>query len=206
MGRAISVTQLISKRRNLLEFSGEWLDCFGMPELKGTWFIHGDSGHGKTSFILKLCKYLANFERVAYNSMEEGDSESFKIAVVREGMIEARRRFIILDNESIEELKERLRAHKAPKVVVIDSIQYSGMNYPEYKKLKNEFRDTLFIINSHADGKQPADRRAKSIRYDASVKIYVEGYVAYIISRYTTGGTREFTIWKKGADDYNGNI
>lgn len=186
-----------------MEFTGEWLKSFGRPEMAGSWFIFGHSGHGKTTFVLQLCKYLTEFGRVAYNSMEEGASESMKIAFVRVDMMDVRRKLILLDNEPIDELKERLRKHKAPKIVVIDSIQYSGMNYPEYKKLKDEFRDVLFIIVSHAEGKKPADRRACSIRYDAAVKIFVEGYKAFITSRFTTDDNNEFVIWDEGADAYH---
>jgi len=202
MARAISVNQLLSKKRKLLPFAGEWLDCFGSPELAGSWFIYGSSGNGKTSFVLQLCKYLTQFGRVAYNSMEEGDSESMKLAFLRTDMSECKRRIVLLDNESIPELKVRLKKHKSQKIIVIDSVQYSGMTYSEYKELRNEFRDVLFIIISHAEGKKPADKRAESIRYDASVKIFVEGYVAYITSRYRTGDVKEYKIWKEQADKF----
>lgn len=203
MARAISVNQLFSKKRKLLPFTGEWLECFGTPELSGSWFIWGNSGNGKTSFVLQLCKYLTNFSRVAYNSMEEGDSESMRLAFIRTGMDECKRRIVLLDNEPVADLKERLRKHKAQKVVVIDSIQYSGMTYAEYKELRNEFRDTLFIIISHAEGRNPADRRAASIRYDASVKVYVEGYKAYITSRFRSGDVKEYAVWRDQADKFH---
>ena len=91
----------------------------------------------------------------------------------------------------------------AQKIIVIDSIQYSGMSYSEYKELRNEFRDVLFILISHAEGRNPADRRASSIRYDASVKIYVEGYKAFITSRYRNGDIKEYAIWKEQADKFS---
>ena len=206
MGRAVSVNQLLRKKRNLLPFDGIWLECFGNPELTGSWFIYGNSGNGKTSFVLQLCKYLTKFGRVAYNSMEEGDSESMRLAFMRSGMEECARRIVLLDNESIPELKVRLKKHKSQKIIVIDSVQYSGMTYLEYKELRNEFRDVLFIIISHAEGRNPADRRATSIRYDASVKIFVEGYKAYITSRYRAGDIKEYVIWDKAATQFHSAI
>jgi len=183
-------------------FDGEFAASFGTPELKGAWFVWGNSGNGKTSFVLQLCKYLTKFGRVAYNSMEEGDSESFKIACQRERMEEAKRKFILLDKEPIAELKERLRKRKAPQVVVIDSIQYSQMSYSEYTELLNEFGNTLFLIISHSEGKEPEGKIAKKIRFDAFIKIRVEGFVAFVKSRY--GGDKPYTIWDEGAEKYHG--
>ena len=202
MSRAISVTQLYVKKRNLLSFDGEYAASFGQPELKGAWLVWAKSGSGKTTFVLKFCKYLTRFGRVAYNTMEEGDSESFKIACQRVSMEEVKNRFFILDKEPIEELKVRLRKHKAPQIIVIDSIQYSQMTYNHYIELKTEFPNVLFIIISHADGKEPKGKVAAAIRYDVSVKIFVEGFRAFTMSRY--GGGAPFDIWKEGADKYHG--
>ena len=186
-----------------MSFDGKWLESFGNPEMAGVWFVYGNTGNGKTSFVLQLCKYLTKFARVAYNSMEEGDSESMKLAFQRVDLSPCKRRIVLLDNEPIAELKDRLRKHKAQTVVVIDSIQYSDMSYQDYKELRNEFRDTLFIIISHAEGNKPADRRANSIRYDASVKIWIEGYKAFITSRYRVGDIVEQTIWKEQSEKYH---
>lgn len=205
MGRAISISQLYAKKRDLVMLDGELGECIGSPELKGCWMVWGNPSNGKTNFVLQLCKILTEHSKVAYNSMEEGDSESLRKACARTGMEDVRHRFFILDNEPIDELKERLRKHKAPNVVVIDSIQYSNLNYKEYVKLRNEFREVLFIIISHAEGREPADRRAKSIRYDASVKIFVEGFVAFISSRYADGGVSEYVIFEEEANKYHLN-
>ena len=42
---------------------------------------------------------------------------------------------------------------------------------------------------------------ATSVMYDADLKIWVEGYVAFSKGRYQ-GATGEYTIWEKGAYDY----
>jgi hypothetical protein len=53
---------------------------------------------------------------------------------------------------------------------------------------------------SHAEGKEPKGNVAKSVRYDAFVKIWVEGYKAFPQSRF--GGGNEFVIWPAGAQKY----
>lgn len=200
LNRAISVSQLEAMEFNELPFEGDWLALIGKPVLSGSWLVWGDSGNGKTRFAVQLCRYLAQFCRVAYNSMEEGPSKSMKKAFSEVGMDEVKGAVILLDNEPVDELKERLRKRRAPDVIVIDSIQYSGLNYRDYVALRAEFRNKLFILISHADGKNPAGRTSKSIRYDAFVKIRIEGYRAFALSRY--GGGKPFTIWKEGAEAY----
>lgn len=197
LNRAISVSQLETMTFDVLPFEGEWKGLIGKPELTGSWLIWGDSGNGKTRFALQLCKYLAQFARVAYNSLEEGASASMKKAFKEVGMSEVKRKVILLAKEPISELKIRLRKRRSPDVVVIDSVQYSGMNYRDYINLIDEFQNKLFILISHADGKNPAGRTAKSIRYDAFVKIRVECYRATAISRY--GGGKHYDVWPEMA-------
>lgn len=51
-----------------------------------------------------------------------------------------------------------------------------GINYTVTNSSENF---DLIIFISHADGKNPAGRSAKSVMYDASLKIYIEGYRAF---------------------------
>jgi hypothetical protein len=203
MGRAVSMTQLLTKKFRLLPFDGQWDASFGKPELAGSWLIWGQSGSGKTRFTLQLCKYLSQFGRIAYNSREEGTGPTIQKASIETGMDTVRRSSIIWLNESTEELYERLKRKKSPQIVITDSVQYSGMNYRDYCKFKDAFRNKLLIFVSHADGKEPSSRTAKSIRYDSDVKVRCEGYRAFITSRY--GGGEPYTIWEEGAADYWGD-
>ena len=201
--RAISVTDLENYAPRLLPFEGAWYDLMGCPELKGTWLIWGDSGSGKTRFSLQLGKYLANWCRIGYNPLEEGLSESLRIAFHESGMSDVKRRVILLDQEPISELIERIKAPKAPRVWFIDSLQYTGMNYNDYKSFRELFnRGRQLILISHANGRLPEGRTANKIRFDAFVKIRVEGYRAFAMSRY--GGTDYYDIWPEGAARYWG--
>lgn len=197
--RALYPTQLESKKMAIMAFDGPWLALVGQPERSGSWLIWGNSGNGKTSFALQLAGYLTRFGRVAYNSLEEGISESLKRSVKINGLVGIKN-LILLDKETLDELTERLERPKSPAIVIIDSIQYTGLNYRDYKNLRDSFRNKLFVFVSHAEGREPAGRTARSIRYDANVKIYIEGYVAYAVSRY--GGGKPYVIWEQGADNY----
>ena len=92
---------------------------------------------------------------------------------------------------------------KSARIVVIDSFQYTLMSYRDYLAFKQQFPDKLIIFISHADGKNPAGRSAKSVMYDASLKIYIEGYRAFSKGRYI-GEKGYFDIWPERALKYWG--
>lgn len=207
MARALSYKNIEDYKPVELEFTGKWEASFGRPEVKGSWLVWGNSGHGKTRFTLQLCKYLCQFGKVVYNSLEEGLSKSMQNAIIQVGMKETGRRFIFLDMESLVDLERRLEKRKSPDVVIIDSLQYFRMTQKDYDRFKKKFPNKLFVFISHAKGKEPKGSIAESIRYDAFVKVWIEGYTAFPVSRYVKNGESEpFTIWTQGADDYWGNI
>ena len=199
--RAISLQQLFRKDIQSLDFKGPWLEAIGRPEITGSWIIWGGSGNGKTRFALQLAKYLTTFgKHVVFDSLEEGVSLSLRNAIADCNMQEVSRRFLLLDKEPLDDLIQRLDRPRSPQVVIIDSIQYTGLNYTDYKNLRDRFRSKLFILISHAEGSQPSGRVARSIRFDAFVKIWIEGYKAFPMSRY--GGGEPYTIWEEGALSY----
>lgn len=203
MGRAKSVSELLAMKVSTFPFEGEWYDAFGEPERRGVWLIWGNSGSGKTTFVVNLCKYLCQFERVIYDSFEEGVCGTMKNTLLRCGMLDVNRQFLLLDSEPLEELSERLMKRKSPGVVVIDSFQYTQMNYKQYLAFKAKHRDKLIIFVSHADGKLPSGRSARSVMYDASQKVYVEGYRAFSKGRFN-GPKMAIDIWRQEAIVYWG--
>lgn len=198
--RAISVDELLKTKFKTMAFEGEFKEAVGTPEMSGSWIIWGQSGNGKTRFTLQLAKYMTKFGKVAYNSLEEGAKLSFKRAIQQTGMISVAKRFIILKGETIEQLTERLSKQKAPNIIIIDSVQYTDLDKKGYKTLINSFPTKLFIFISHAEGKNPKGSTADAIRYDSDVKIFVQGYKAFVVSRF--GGGKPFIIWEEGAMDY----
>ena len=78
------------------------------------------------------------------------------------------------------------------------------MTYKQYIAFKAKHKNKLIIFISHADGKQPAGRSAKSVMYDASLKIWIEGYRAISKGRFIGNNGGTFTIWKDGSARYWG--
>ena len=203
--RAMSVDDILKYRPKSMAFDGRWEASFGKPEMTGCWLVWGGSGNGKTRFTLQLCKYLTRFGKVAYNSIEEGLSLSFQRAVEEERMCEVNGKFILLDKEPIDELIKRLELRKSQDIIVIDSLQYSGLNKDTAKKFVDRFPKKLFIFVSHAEGKSPAGRTAMAVKYHANQKLYVEGYrVPAPISRFNDKFPQPFVIWEEGAERYWG--
>ena len=207
MARAYSNANIRAARFKTAAFDGAWLASIGLPVLRGTWLIYGGSGSGKTSFCLQLAKYLSQFGRVLYNSLEQGLSPTMQAAWIAGGMEEAGRRVKLLDREGYDELFERLAKRQSPEIVIIDSINYlRGLRLSDYQLLSQRYRKKLFIIVAHEKGGEPKGALAQAIRYDADVKIRIEGYRAMVTSRYATGevGGDDYIIWSDGAAAYWG--
>lgn len=207
MGRAISNKNVLTAKFEVAEFDDAFLASFGKPELRGAWIIYGGSGSGKTSFVMQVCKYLTRFRRVAYDSLEQGLSLSLQKAWERVGMEEVGNRIILLNKESLKDLRLRLAKKQSPDVVVVDSVHYwLGLKMSDYINLRNDFPDKLFIFVSHEKGGQPDGKLAQKIRYDSDIKIRVEGYKAFVTTRYEVAergeGGADFIIWEQGAQDY----
>ncbi|KAA6313183.1 hypothetical protein EZS27_036004 [termite gut metagenome] len=186
MARAYSVKNVLDAEFETLPFEGIWKSAVGCPELTGSWIVYGPTKNGKTTFAMMLAKYLTRFEKVFYNSVEEGLSRSVQIAYERVGMIEASGR-ITLERESLEKMIERLLKRKSPNVVFVDSFQFMGMTFKDYKRLKAMFPRKLFVFVSHVANGQPDGKAAIALWRDASVSFKVEGFRAIPVSRYEGG-------------------
>ena len=161
----------------------------------GTWFIYGPSKNGKTSMAMILAKALANHRKVAYDSVEEEINKSLRMAVERHGLVEAGHNFVLLNREFFEDLVYRLKHSRTVRVVFIDSVQFMGLQISQYRQLKMTFPDKLFVFISHVKnnrGTSPEGRTALRIMQDSDVIFSVQGFKAFVTSRF--GGNGEFVI------------
>ncbi len=200
---AKGVREMLSMKFDTFPFTGDLHAAFGTPERRGVWFIWSDSGNGKTTFAMQLAKELCKYGRVVYDSLEEGACLTMQDTMRRCGMMEANRRFLLLNAEPLDQLNIRLHKQKSPEIVFIDSFQYTQMSYKQYIEFKEANRKKLLIFISHADGKQPHGRAAKSVMYDASLKIRVEGFRAFSKGRFI-GPVGHYDIDKVKAPIYWG--
>ncbi len=200
MARTLSAKQVLTIKFDTIRLGGGWDDCIGEIETTGVWFIWGNSGNGKTSAVVSLCKELSAFGKVLYNSREEGVSLTMQNTLRRYGMGELGSRFQ-LANMSLPELDEKISQQRSPKFVVLDSFQFMGLTYKDFRAFCEKHKNKLLIFVSRTRGRQPEGRAATSAMYDASCKIWVEGYKAFSKGRFV-GATGEMTIWDEGAKKY----
>jgi len=200
MARTLSAKQVLTIKFDTIRLGGGWDECVGEIETTGVWFIWGNSGNGKTSAVVSLCKELSAFGKVLYNSREEGVSLTMQNTLRRYGMGELGSRFQ-LANMSLPELDEKISQQRSPKFVVLDSFQFMGLTYKDFRAFCEKHKNKLLIFVSRTRGRQPEGRAATSAMYDASCKIWVEGYKAFSKGRFV-GATGEMTIWDEGAKKY----
>ena len=200
MARALGVTELYSKKFEILTFTGDYEKSYGNPEKNFSAIFYGKSGNGKTEGVIMFCKYLCQFGNVYYNSYEQGHSESLVSALRRQKMEDVRGRFLVGHKEPYQEMIKRLKKKKSPQTVVIDSIQYIRMTYDMWLELRNMFPRKRFILISHANGDEPDGYHAKKIEFDVDIKVLVKGYVAHPKCRF--GGNHDFMIWEEGHRRY----
>lgn len=200
MVRTLSAKQVLTIKFDTIRLGGGWDECVGEIETTGIWFIWGNSGNGKTSAVVSLCKELSAFGKVLYNSREEGVSLTMQNTLRRYGMGELGSRFQ-LANMSLQELDEKISQQRSPKFVVLDSFQFMGLTYKDFRAFCEKHKNKMLIFVSRTRGRQPEGRAAISAMYDASCKIWVEGYKAFSKGRFV-GTTGEMTIWDEGAKKY----
>lgn len=170
---------------------------------KSTVRVWCSSGVTAATERLRLWYPFARHGKVLYLPLEEGLGGTTQDAIRRYRADECGSRFQYNDSMSFEEMDERLSKPRSWDFVVIDSFQYTQMSYKEYIAFKERHRNKLLIFVSHADGKRPDGRAASKVMYDASLKIWVEGYKAFSKGRFI-GPTGECTIYEEGARKYWG--
>lgn len=200
--KVLSYAQLSAKKYKFLPNVPEEIrKTFGWLTMNFTMMIWGKSGQGKTNLLIRLIKILIHHGKILYISAEEGHEVSMQLTVEKhlsDTLKDNPGKIAFADHSmTYEETIKRLKKKRSEQFVIIDSFQYWEINYKQYKALKEMFPNKTFIFISHKKGSEPWGDAAKATLFDMTIKVHVDRYIAFIISR--LNGGENFLIWEEGA-------
>ncbi len=196
MAKTIGINQFLARNFDTFDFEGDWLAHLGKPEKNFRAIVYGDSGNGKTDYVIKKCKYLATLgARSYYNSFEEGISCTLQEAVRRNNLQEVSGMIHFANKESFDEMCARISKPRSAHHLVIDSRDYMNMTTAQYKKLDSMFKRKAITIICWMSGKKPKGQYARDIEYMCDIKTMVRNFKAHTRCRF--GGNQPYTIWDK---------
>lgn len=203
INRAYSVSNVLTKKFNPLDFTGEWQKTLGRPDKSFSAMICGNSANGKTEAAIKFAKCLTEFGKVDYNSLEQGLSATMQNALKRNEMSSCENSFRLLDRMPFEGLIKRFSKPKSADFLFIDSVQYTRITKAQYYQLKELMlsKGKGIVWISQAKGKSPKGALADDIWYDVDLKMWVEGFRVFPDGR-LNGGGEVLTVWSQRAAKY----
>ena len=206
MKKVINVQNLYSQKVTRIPFTGEFLEAFGKPQDSGFWFIYGNSGSGKSSFVMQLAREFTNHYKVLYNVLEEETSDSYFIDRAKLFNLHDNRDRFFAASFNPEELETYLDKVKGrTKVVIIDSATYFTKDFEVYRRFKEKYWNThILIFTGHAKGQEPKTSFEEAIKYDAKMKFFTSGYLAICQGRTIGKNGGRFIIWDEGYNKIQG--
>ncbi len=200
--RGLTLQNISDAKILRFDFKNEWFEAFGKPQRTNVWFVYGNTGHGKTSFILQLMKCLASFSKFLFVSYEEGEiSAALQDGIKRLGMLEVNKKVLVV-TDTIEELEIRLNKKKSHDIILIDSLEYTDFRtIRQIRSFVLKYPKKLFIFIGQADGNKPMGKLGHDVLHYANQKIWVEGFRAICKGR-SFGTKGYYTIWEERAREY----
>ena len=192
--KSISVHSVLQNTYKTIPLDDEWVPFIGLPSENFRMIVYGESGSGKTSFVMRLCVALTKLGKVYYNSSEEGEGKSIQDSLKRANVAQCvKGSFMLGDRDSFEDVVEKLSQKRSAPFCVLDSLQYMELTEAQVKQLVATFPRKAFIIISWSSGPTPKGKIAKAVEYMADIKTYVHNGTA--ISRSRFGATLPFEVY-----------
>lgn len=133
----MSAADMMDMSFDTIDFTGDWKKLFGQPSPNFDMLVHGEPGAGKSTFLLKMSKYLAQtFGKVLYVSSEEFGAASLTQRL-QELEIVSERLFFASD------LSKPLDDYD---FVIIDSVNDLGVTLSEFQKMRETYPLTAFVV------------------------------------------------------------
>ena len=208
--KGLALQQLANKQFSSIEsLTPDFISYYGEIDEALDIIFFGDSSNGKTYAVAALVENLvAIFKcKCNYISYEEGHGKTMQNLLIDQyKLLEKHGNCLTLyEDFTYEQLDYYIQRKQSAKIWVFDSLQASNLTFEQMELLKHKYvmgkAKKIFIYISWAEGKLPQGAVARSVRYMANIKIRVEGFIAFIRSRYPNN-KRNYVIWEEGAKLY----
>jgi predicted ATP-dependent serine protease len=185
MAKIISVKQLREKKFQIYEFEGEWKLKIGSPEVGFNGLIYGPPKSGKSVELLRFVDYFAKHHgKVLYNSCEEKHSKTLQDNLI--GFNINAERLFFSDGSTFDELLVEVKRRRI-RLLVIDSVQYMGFNYTQYKDFKKKFPKVALILVNQINGRDKI-AGGKTLLHAVDFTVSVDAGLAEFRSRFLNDG------------------
>lgn len=160
-----------------LAFDGEFGYLIGQPSRGFLALIYGASGHGKTTFSLRLANYLEHFGRVNYVTREQGGKSRAFQQLLNENDIKITQ----IDSElgvGQENMSEHMKGNGIEfDFIILDSVSYMKLTPDELEGFRKENKDVsvIGIMQCTKDGQM---RGSQEFVHNADIQIKVENFMA----------------------------
>lgn len=180
-------------KRPRLNFTGKWLDFFGIPQTNFFCVIHGMSGEGKTNFAIQFAIYLAEmFGNVLYVSGEEGFNPTFqqKIKILGADNVPS---LYAADLRTGEEILTEVESNFH--FIFIDSVNNMDIDPELMKAIRAKFPQSaiIAICQSTKDGKM---RGSYELIHEADIAVKVVKGIALTTKNRFAESMREFDVFE----------
>jgi predicted ATP-dependent serine protease len=209
--KIVSAQELLDNTdMTVLEFNEAYQKLLGKPAPNFDLLIHGGPSAGKSTFLMKFAKYLANdFGKVLYVSSEEFGSITLAKKVRALKNIPKNLFFV---RDIVEEKENCKECEKSGYItedvdlspfnfVIIDSVNDIGINIARYKELRDKYPQIAFIlVLQHTKG--GTFKGGKEWEHEVEIAAEVkEGKVNTYKNRYgVLGEIKVFKKWRRNKE------
>jgi predicted ATP-dependent serine protease len=178
-----SIKALKEKKFHTHNFNDEYRRLFGNPEQRFVAMCYGESGSGKSVFMLKFADYFArNFGKALYNSHEEGANQTI-VDRINNFNIGASKLFVA-NALPFEAMCQKIEKNYY-RLVILDSVKYMGFNFAQLKELRERFANRKLSIMMVDFGKSQGNPHSGvDLLHASDVKMYFKNGTVHSISRY----------------------
>lgn len=211
--KVIGEKQFTQKKFKFLDMEGsDFEGILGKIPRNFLMVVCGASGNGKTEFALSLSMELRKFGKVGWWSYEQGHGADLQMAHARNFEGEYDHPWLPIDPYEgkpdgvtlLQEMEAYLDKRNSPQFNFIDSLDYTGFSFDDYKSLKRKYgkRKSFVFIVKGSKSCRVKKSMCDAVYFDGQIGIHVIDYIA-TPDKNRFGGTDPYVIYEEEAKKRN---